>query len=107
MRRAPPAKRSRRRFYGADAKRSYYTGCSTGGQQGLVEAEYFPEDFDGILAGATVVNRTWGHAVAVTSYQAANLKPAHKLSDANLALLSKSAIAACGAKGNGLKSDPF
>ncbi len=94
-------------FYGADAKRSYYTGCSTGGQQGLIEAEYFPEDFDGILAGAPVVNRTWGHAVAVTSYQAANLKPGHKLSDANLALLSKSAIAACGAKGNGLKSDPF
>jgi len=94
-------------FYGADAKRSYYTGCSTGGQQGLIEAEYFPEDFDGILAGAPVVNRTWGHAVAVTSYQAANLKPGHRLSDANLALLSKSAIAACGAKSNGLKSDPF
>ena len=55
-------------FYGADAKRSYYTGCSTGGQQGLIEAEYFPEDFDGILAGAPVVSRTWGHAVAVTSY---------------------------------------
>ena len=94
-------------FYGADAKRSYYTGCSTGGQQGLIEAEYFPEDFDGILAGAPVISRTWGHAVAVTSYQAANLKPGHKLSDDNLALLSKSAIAACGAKGNGLKSDPF
>ena len=85
-------------FYGADAKRSYYTGCSTGGQQGLIEAEYFPEDFDGILAGAPVVSRTWGHAVAVTGYQAANLKPGHKLSDANLALLTKSAVAACGAK---------
>ena len=94
-------------FYGADAKRSYYTGCSTGGQQGLIEAEYFPEDFDGILAGAPVVSRTWGHAVAVTSFQAANLKPGHKLSDANLALLTKSAVAACGAKGGGLKSDPF
>jgi feruloyl esterase len=94
-------------FYGADAKRSYYTGCSTGGQQGIIEAEYFPEDFDGILSGAPVVNRTWGHLVAVTSYQAANLKPGHKLSDAKLALLTKSAVAACGAKGNGLKSDPF
>ena len=94
-------------FYGADPKRSYYTGCSTGGQQGLIEAEYYPEDFDGILAGAPVVSRTWGHAVAVTSFQAANLKPGHKLSDANLALLTKSAIAACGAKGGGLKSDPF
>src|SRR5271165_5698230 len=85
-------------FYGTDAKRSYYSGCSTGGQQGIIEAEYFPEDFDGILAGAPVVSRTWGHAVAVTSYQAANLKPGHKLSDANLALLTKSAVAACGAK---------
>ena len=94
-------------FYGEDAKRSYYTGCSTGGQQGIIEAEYFPEDFDGILSGAPVVSRTWGHAVAVTSYQAANLKPGHKLSDAKLALLTKSAIAACGAKGGGLKSDPF
>jgi feruloyl esterase len=94
-------------FYGADAKRSYYTGCSTGGQQGIIEAEYYPEDFDGILAGAPVVSRTWGHAVAVTSFQAANLKPGRKLSDANLALLTKSAVAACGAKGSGLKSDPF
>src|SRR5579883_519463 len=28
-------------FYGEDAKRSYYTGCSTGGQQGLIEAQYY------------------------------------------------------------------
>ena len=94
-------------FYGADAKHAYYSGCSTGGQQGLIEAQYYPEDFDGILAGAPVVNRTWGHAVAVWDYQAANLKPGHKLSDAKLALLTKSAVAACGAKNNGLKSDPF
>ena len=94
-------------FYGADAKRAYYTGCSTGGQQGIVEAQYYPEDFDGILIGAPVVNRTWGHVVTAWDYQAANLKPGHKLSDAKLALLSKSAVAACGAKANGLKSDPF
>ena len=40
-------------------------------------------------------------------YQAANMKPGHKLSDAKLSLLTKSAVAACSAKGNGLKSDPF
>lgn len=94
-------------FYGAEAKRSYFTGCSTGGQQGLIEAEDYPEDFDGILAGAPVVNRTWGHAATVWDYQAANLKPGHKLSDAKLALLTKSAVAACGGAGAGLKSDPF
>ena len=32
-------------FYGEDAKQSYYTGCSTGGQQGLIEAQYYPEDY--------------------------------------------------------------
>jgi feruloyl esterase len=94
-------------FYGADPKHAYYSGCSTGGQQGLIEAQYYPEDFDGILAGAPVINRTWGHAVAVSDYQAANLKPGHKLSDAKLAFLTKSAVAACGPKQNGLKSDPF
>lgn len=94
-------------FYGADPKHAYYTGCSTGGQQGIVEAQYYPDDFDGVLVGDAVVNRTWGHVVAVWDYLAANLKPNHKLSDAKLALLTKSAVAACGAKDNGLKSDPF
>ena len=59
-------------FYGEAPKRSYYTGCSTGGQQGLIEAEYYPDDYDGVLIGAPVVNRTWGHAAVVWDYIAAN-----------------------------------
>ena len=94
-------------FYGEDAKHSYYTGCSTGGQEGLIEAQYYPDDYDGILAGAPVVSRTWGHAAVVWDYMAANLQPGHKLSDAKLGLLTKAAVAACGWKNNGLKSDPF
>lgn len=39
-------------FYGQDASKSYYIGCSAGGQQGLHSAQYHPEDFDGIIAGA-------------------------------------------------------
>ncbi|KAF1988399.1 feruloyl esterase B precursor [Aulographum hederae CBS 113979] len=39
-------------YYGADPKFSYYRGCSTGGRQGFREAQLFPEDFDGIVAGA-------------------------------------------------------
>jgi feruloyl esterase len=62
-------------FYGEAAKRSYYTGCSTGGQQGLIEAQYYPTDYDGILIGAPVVNRTWGHAAVAWDYIAANLEP--------------------------------
>ena len=94
-------------FYGESARRSYYTGCSTGGQQGLIEAQYYPEDYDGILVGAPVINRTWGHAAAVWDFRAANFSPDHKLSDAKLALLNKAVVAACGGKGNGLAADPF
>ena len=94
-------------FYGTPPRRSYFTGCSTGGQQALIEAQYYPADYDGILAGAPVVNRTWGHAALVWDYQAANLRPGHKLSDAKLSLLHDRALAACGGKSNGIKSDPF
>ena len=39
-------------FYGSPARYSYWNGCSTGGKQGLTEAQRYPEDFDGIIAGA-------------------------------------------------------
>jgi len=40
------------RYYTKDAQRAYFMGCSTGGYQGLVAAQRFPWDFDGIIAGA-------------------------------------------------------
>ena len=43
-------------YYGGVAHYSYWDGCSTGGRQGLMSAQRFPEDFDGILAGAPVLD---------------------------------------------------
>ncbi|HEY9090233.1 tannase/feruloyl esterase family alpha/beta hydrolase [Parasphingorhabdus sp.] len=94
-------------FYGRDAKRSYFTGCSTGGQQGLIESLYYPEDYDGILVGAPVINRTWGHAAVLWDYAAAHRTPGSLISDAKLKLLNKAAIATCWRQGHGLAGDRF
>src|SRR5579885_1178908 len=51
------AKAIAKAFYGAAPRLSYWNGCSTGGRQGLKEAQKFPDDYDGIIAGAPT-NRT-------------------------------------------------
>lgn len=43
-------------YYGRRHKKSYYIGCSTGGRQGFRSVQDYPEDFDGVLAGAPAIN---------------------------------------------------
>jgi feruloyl esterase len=57
-----------RALYGADAKYSYWVGCSTGGRQGLMEAQRYPEDFDGYVIGAPVLNLTGLQTKAVYNW---------------------------------------
>ena len=47
--------------YGQQPAYSYWNGCSTGGRQGLMEAQRFPQDFDGYVVGAPVYNYTDHH----------------------------------------------
>ena len=56
-------------LYSKPPRRSYWVGCSTGGRQGLKEAQRFPDDFDGISAGAPANN--WVPLMAYGSQGAA------------------------------------
>ena len=47
-----------RAFYASSPKLSYWNGCSSGGRQGLIEAQRFPGDYDGIIAGAPPISQT-------------------------------------------------
>jgi feruloyl esterase len=95
-------------FYGTAPQRAYFNGCSTGGRQGLSEAQRYPTDYDGILSGAPAINWTklhieqmWGHVVM---RQLNNFVPACKFSAAEAA-----AVAACDAADgvkDGVLEDP-
>ena len=53
---AETSKRVIRNYYGGIPAHSYFDGCSTGGRQGLMSAQRFPDDFDGIVVGAPVLD---------------------------------------------------
>ena len=85
-------------FYGKGPRLSYFVGCSTGGRQGLMEAQRFPSDYDGIVAGAPA--NYWSRLPAGNLFAAAaTLKDdATRLPAAKLSMLNKAAIAACDAR---------
>jgi feruloyl esterase len=95
--------------YGRPARLSYWQGCSTGGRQGLMEAIRYPEDYDGIIAGAPANNQielcAWRMALEVTTLK----DPARAISPAKLTVLHRAVLAACdtldGVK-DGFISDP-
>jgi feruloyl esterase len=63
-----------RQFYGMPAMFSYWNGCSTGGRQGMMEAQAFPEDFNGILAVAPAIN--WAKFVPASFFPLAVMNQA-------------------------------
>jgi hypothetical protein len=74
---AEVAKAIIRSYYGADAEHSYFTGCSRGGGQAMMEAQRFPNDFDGIVSGAPAFNWTGLAAMSVNIAQTLYPDPNH------------------------------
>jgi hypothetical protein len=81
-------------LYSTAPRQAYFMGCSTGGRQGLSEAQRYPDDYDGIVAGAPATNWTklhieqmWGN---LNMMLANNYVPQCKFEAATAA-----AIAAC------------
>jgi len=96
------------RFYGRAAQRAYWQGCSAGGRQGLAEVQRYPDDYDGVIAGAPV------HAVryfstVVLRVQAFHKHPGSNLLPAHATLIQNAVLAACDAKDgvrDGVVTDP-
>ena len=96
-------------FYGAKASRSYFASCSNGGRQALMEAQRYPEDYDGIIAGAPA--NYWTHLLSAGAWdlQALQGDPASYVPAAKLPALSAAVLKACDSLDgvtDGLVSEP-
>jgi hypothetical protein len=82
-------------YYGKPQNYAYWNGCSTGGRQGWIEAQLFPEDYDGILAGAPAFN--WDRFIPAELWPevAMNLDVGAAVSQTKLTAVTAAAIKAC------------
>ena len=98
-------------YYGQVQAYSYFTGCSDGGREALMEAQRYPNDFDGIVAGAPAMlfqfQNSLHHGWLAASNTGTDGKPI--VTASRLPILHKAVLAACdGLDGqvDGLLSDP-
>jgi hypothetical protein len=96
-------------FYGDAAQHSYFANCSNGGRQALMEAQRYPEDYDGILAGAPA--NYWTHLLASAIYdaQATTLDPASYIPASKIPAIAKAVNDSCDAQDgvtDGVLNDP-
>src|SRR5579863_2604218 len=96
-------------FYGQPARLSYWNSCSNGGRQGLMEAQRYPEDFAGIVAGAPAANWTGRALSSLWVAQAAHQDEASYIPPAKYPLLHDAVLQACDALDgvrDGIVEDP-
>jgi feruloyl esterase len=96
-------------LYDKGPKFSYYNGCSTGGRQGLMEATRYPDDFDGIVAGAPANPHLYLHASGIELNMELRKIPDVPLNQGKVSALQKAIMDACdkldGVK-DGILNDP-
>jgi feruloyl esterase len=98
-----------RAFYGKDPGTDYFVGCSDGGREALMEAQRYPEDFHGIIAGAPANHWTHHFTGFVWNEWALNKDPASNIPPNKLPAIEKAALSACDALDgvrDGLIEDP-
>jgi Tannase and feruloyl esterase len=96
-------------YYGRPAHRSYFDSCSDGGREALMEAQRFPDDFDGILAGAPA--NFWTNLLTAGAYfgHAMYADPAAYISSVKIAAISGAVLSVCDAQDgvkDGILNDP-
>ena len=94
-------------FYTQRPNKSYFAGCSTGGQNALMEAQRFPDDYNGILAGAAAFNRTHLHMAGLAGWQNTHASPGRFILPGQMTLINKAVLAACVGQDGGVKTDQF
>lgn len=94
-------------FKASGPRRSYFMGCSDGGREALMEAQRYPQDFDGIVAGSPA--NDWTHLFAgfVWNQKALAAIPGGDLSQADLTVVSNGMLAQCAGHDGGLSTDQF
>jgi hypothetical protein len=92
---------------GKKPSRSYFAGCSDGGREALMEAQRYPDDFDGIIVGSPA--NAWTHLFAgfIWNEQALLDDPASYIPPSLLPVLSSAARAQCAGQDGGVKNDLF
>ncbi|MEH2567369.1 tannase/feruloyl esterase family alpha/beta hydrolase [Bradyrhizobium sp. AZCC 2289] len=94
-------------FYGQKAQKAYFAGCSTGGQNALMEAQRFPNDYDGILAGAPAFNRTHLHMAGLFGWQDAHASPGRLIQPGQMTLINQAVLKQCVGRDGGASTDQF
>lgn len=82
-------------YYGKHENKAYFDSCSDGGREALMEAQRFPSDYDGILAGAPANAWSAMLGVGVKAVQTRQSDPRAYFSDLKLAAIQKASLAAC------------